>query len=463
MSARRLLPLLLALLGHPAAAATPEEQGEPPHPRLGPEERLSQLERQVEELQSRADAADTRLLRLENLVVKVSGTLDVGFFAAQGDGSGVRPDYGGLASALVPGPGYQPLLRSWVLLGDPLSTAVNARGEVADTGASRAIRYDPIHSQGRPTFLVNAVSLGLRASYDDRWVVNALVDFLPRDRDVTAPGTGLGDFLDVKLAYLRYEFATPGARWLLYLGKVDPVLGLEYRTQEAADRITVTPSLLCRYTCGRPVGLKAQGHFLDELLEVSLALTNGSSQVEFFPFSNEVDFNLAKTVSARVKVQLPFGLELSASGALGSQDRQRDDTVLQWHVGGAAQLLVGDLRVAGEVVRGAASGKDGTSANGVPVRCGQAPCLDYLGAYLLVSYRLWGLVRPYVRVDWRRATMVSGLQWAYESHGLRATGGVRLDLTANLVLKAEYTFNRELPPLRDFPDDVFTSSFLVSF
>jgi hypothetical protein len=465
MSGWRALLALLALAVWPARAATPEDQGEPPPPPpplLSPELRIGQLERQVEELQSRADAADTRLLRLENLAVKVSGTLDVGFCAVQGDGSGVRPDYGGLASGLVPAP-YQQLLRSWVLLGDPLSTAVNSRGEVADTGTSRAIRYNPLHTLGRPTFLVNAVSLGLRASYDDHWVVNVLLDFLPRDRDVTAPGVGLGDFLDLKLAYLRYQFARSGARWVFYLGKVDSVLGLEYRTQEAADRLTVTPSLICRYTCGRPVGLKAQVHILDEALELSLALTNGSSQVEFFPFSNEVDFNTDKTGSARVKVLLPIGLELSVSGALGAQDRQRDDVVLQWHLGAAAQLTAGDLRVAAEAVLGAASGKDGTSANGVPVRCGQAPCLAYAGAYLLASYRLWGLARPYVRVDWRRATMVNGLQWAYESHGLRATVGLRLDLTANLVVKAEYTFNRELPPLRDFPDDVFASSFLVTF
>lgn len=462
MSPRRVLPLLVAL-AWPAAAAQPEALAEPSPPPLTPEQRIAQLERQVEELLARSDAADTRLLRLENLQLKVSGSLDVGFFAVQGDGSGVRPDLGGLLQASVPGAGYQQLLRSWVLLGDPLATAVNARGDVADTGASRAILYNPLHTQGRPSFVLNAVSLQLRASYDDHWVVHALLDFLPRDRDVTLPGPGLGDFLDVKLAYLRYEFATPGARWFLYVGKVDPVLGLEYRSQEPADRLTVTPSLACRYTCGRPVGLKAQGHFLDDALEVSLSLTNGSNQVEFFPFSDELDFNLAKTVSARVKVLLPVGLELSVSGAFGSQDRQHDDAVVQWHLGGAAQLLLGDLRVAAEVVGGVAQGKDGAGAGGVPVRCGEAPCLGYLAAYALVSYRLLGLVRPYLRVDWRRALMINGLQWAYDSHAMRVTAGLRLDLTANLTLKAEYTFNRELPPLVEFPDDVFTSSFVVAF
>ena len=38
------------------------------------------------------------------------------------------------------------LLNSWVLVGDPLSTTINSRGDVSDTGASRAIRFDPASS-----------------------------------------------------------------------------------------------------------------------------------------------------------------------------------------------------------------------------------------------------------------------------------------------------------------------------
>jgi hypothetical protein len=70
----------------------------------------------------------------------------------------------------------------------------------------------------------------------------------------------------VKLAYaeLRVPIASFGLS--LYAGKMDPVLGYEYRVEEAPDRLTVTPSLICRYTCGRPIGLKARARFLDERL-----------------------------------------------------------------------------------------------------------------------------------------------------------------------------------------------------
>jgi hypothetical protein len=420
----------------------------------------------VDVLQAKADAADTRLTWLERLSVKFFGTLDLGFFSVEGDGSGVRPDYGGQIAWA------RPLLRSWVLVGDPLSTTINSRGDVADTGASRAIQYNPIHALGHPGFLLNAFSLGLRASYDDAWVLNVLVDFLPRDRDVSRPGAGLGDFFDLKLAYLRYQLDTRGVTWLFFAGKIDSLLGVEYRAQEAADRLTVTPSLICRYTCGRPVGLKVHARLLEEALELSLALTNGSSQVEFFPFSNELDFNLGKTLSGRVLVRLPVadGLELSVSGSFGTQDRQRDDTVLQGHVGGAAVFSWGDLRVTGEFVTGRANGVPGLTGT----QCGfgelpavvvasETPCLEYRGAYGLVSYRFLGKVRPYLRVDWRQARMRKAQDYAYDSNGLRITPGVRVDLGPNLVLKAEYSFNRELPPFTDFHDDVFTSSLLVVF
>ena len=37
--------------------------------------------------------------------------------------------------------------------------------------------------------------------------------------------------------------------------------GIEYRTQESTDRIGIAPSLICRYTCGHPIGLKARAQF----------------------------------------------------------------------------------------------------------------------------------------------------------------------------------------------------------
>ena len=108
-----------------------------------------------------------------------------------------------------------------------------------------------------------------------------MIDFLPRDALLT--GAAFGDFIDVKLAYAKWERKLGPVRFALSAGKFDALHGLEYRAQEANTRLTVTPSLLCRYTCGRAVGLKAQLFLLDGALEAALALTNGSNQHELFP------------------------------------------------------------------------------------------------------------------------------------------------------------------------------------
>ena len=225
------------------------------------------------------------------------------------------------------------------------------------------------------------------------------------------------------------------------------------------QRLTVTPSLLCRYTCGRPVGLKARVELLAQRLEVAVAVTNGSSSIEQFPFSNETDFNLFKTVSGRVALRVPFkqGLELSVSAALGAQDRQVDDSLLQWHFGAAARFEVGPLETQAEFVIGRAPGRE---VGGVP--CAGAACLQYKGAYGLVGYRVAMYFIPYLRVDWRDATMRSGREWAYVSNVVRGTLGVRIEPRSHLVFKAEYTLNRELTKF-EFPDDVFTTSFVVSY
>jgi hypothetical protein len=422
------------------------------------EQRAATLEAQVQALQQRLDetlslahSLDTRMTSKERLKVDVGGYLDLGFFAVQGDGSGVRTDLGRSTGR------YSDILSSWVLIGDPLSTTINARGDVADLGDSRAIRFDPLQSKGRPTFLVNALNLNFHASVDDLWFVTAMVDFLPRDRAFA--GGQVGDFIDVKMASLRWQKQFEWGLLTFNAGKFDSLQGIEYRQQESPQRLTVTPSLLCRYTCGRPLGLKVRAELLDSMLEVGVAVTNGSSEIEQFPFSNETDFNIFKTVSGRVALRLPVGqgLEVSASGAVGAQDRQTDDSVLQWHLGAAARLEWGRFQFQAEYVLGRANGRD---LGGV--RCGAAACLSYKGAYGLAGVRLLYIFVPYLRVDWRQADMRSARDYAYMSDVVRATVGLRIEPHSRIALKAEYTFNRELTAFQ-FPDDVLTTSFVVSY
>lgn len=430
------------------------------------EARVSALEQDLAATKAQLDAEREKAATAQRFSVKLSGYVDVGFFGVQGNGSGVRKD---VARDF---PGYQDILATWVLVGDPLSTAINSRGDVADLGDSRAIRFDPVHSQGRPTFLINNVNVSLAANVGEDFSALALVDLLPRFRDITDPaGLFVGDYLDVKLAWARWRHRFGWGAVSVFVGKTDSILGLEYRTQEAPTRITVTPSLICRYTCGRPVGLTVFGTFLANWLEVALALTNGAHQVETFPFSNEVDWNRFKTGTGRLALRLPVGkrLELNVSGAIGPQDRQPDDAVLQWHVGVAGLLEWDAWHVSAEFVTGRAVGKPGEVA-GETVPCARAACLDYRGAYGQVAWFGLPVVAPYVRVDWRDAAMRDGRNWAYVSNAVRATVGLNARLHTQVLLKAEYVFNRQVltsaadpSKVMEFPDDVFTSSLVLSF
>lgn len=415
------------------------------------EDRLAELEGRLHDTEVHTDAVEQRAEEHQRLKVDVGGYLDLGFFAVQGNGSGVRRDLGRTQ------PEYGDILSSWVLVGDPLSTTINSRGDSADLGDSRALTHDPLQSKGRPTFLVNALNLRLAAELDDTWLATVLVDFLPRERAFA--GGAFGDLFEVKLASVRWQHDFGWGGVSVVVGKFDSLLGIEYRQQEAPLRLTVTPSLLCRYTCGRPVGLKARVELLDQRLEFALSVTNGSAMIEQFPFSNETDFNVFKTLSGRVALRMPWeqGFELSISGAVGAQDRQVDDSLMQWHLGAAARFETGPFQAQAEFVIGRAPGKD---AGGVA--CAGAACLQYKGAYGLLGYRVAMYFVPYLRVDWREATMRSGREWAYVSKVLRGTLGVRFEPRSRIAVKAEYTLNRELTKF-EFPDDVFTASFIVSW
>lgn len=430
------------------------------------ETRVQALEADLAATKAQLAAEREKARDVQRFAVTWGGYVDVGFFGVQGNGSGVRKD---LARDF---PEYDDVLATWVLVGDPLGTAINSRGDVADLGDSRAIRFDPVRSQGRPTFLVNNVNLSLAANVGDDFAAQALVDFLPRFRDVTdGQGLFVGDYLDVKLAWARWRHRFGWGSLAVFVGKTDSILGVECRTQEAPARLTITPSLICRYTCGRPVGLAVFGTFFRNWLEVALALTNGAHQVETFPFSNEVDWNRFKTGTGRVALRLPVGqkLEVNVSGAIGPQDRQPDDSVLQWHVGAAALFEYGALHLSAEYVMGRAVGLSG-DVNGERVPCARAACLDYRGAWGQAAWFGLPVVAPYVRVDWRDAVMRAGRDWVYVSNAVRATVGLNARLHSRVLLKAEYIFNRQVltsaaqpSKVLEFPDDVFTSSLVLSF
>jgi hypothetical protein len=417
------------------------------------EDKNAHLEEELEILREDQQWTQQQVDKVMPLTSRLAGYVDFGFFYVSGDGRGIRTDIGHANF-----PEYDGVVAdSWVFMGDPLSTAINSRGDPADVNESRAVTNEQIGNGGKPSFILNNINLQLFTGVGDNLTINGMVDFVPRGRDVSASDqVAFGDFIDVKLGYVSYRIPTSSVNLELFAGKFDSVLGIEYRTQESPQRITVTPSLICRYTCGRPLGLKARAGFFDNALLLNTAVTNGSHSTEGFPIYDETDSNSSKTASGRLSYEfdLGAGLELGASGAYGAQDRQTENDVIHWHYGFDARLDVIDFVLNAEFVQGELQGQ---SEPGEPP-CSLAQCLEYKGAYGLAGYRVTNWLMPYARVDWRSALHRSGASFVYISDLIRPTGGLRFDLGTHIVVKAEYIFNREIADVPEFSNDVFTTS-----
>ncbi len=422
------------------------------------------LRQELDELKEDHKSTSDRVDKLLPIANKFTGYIDFGFFGTTGNGAGIRND---TDYAYFPEYRTSGIAGQWVFYGDPLATMVNARGEPADTGPSRALTFDPIHNGGKPSFIVNSIDLALFHAVNESLTFNAAVDFIPRTRNVSIRGQnskdlpGLGDFLDVKLGYAEYIVPTQGWSLSLFAGKFDSVLGVEYRTQDAPDRLAVTPSLICRYTCGRPLGLKARARFLDDRLALNVSVANGSNFVELFPFYNEIDSNNVKTVSGRVSYDLHIGKRFEAgfSGAYGAQDLQSDDGVPQWQTGADLSIDWKDIVLTAEWVHGIAQG----AANIGDPPCATAPCLHFTGAYAQLGYRVLNWLTPYTRVDTRDAFHRDGTSFVYISQLMRVTGGAHFEVGTNVVVKAEYTHVQQLGRAPQFPNDVATSSLVLKF
>jgi hypothetical protein len=346
-------------------------------------------------------------------------------------------------------------------MGDPLSTAINSLGEPADTANSREDAHDTLNSHGHASLIVNSLGLDIAHEVGDRFAVKGLVELLPR------PGA---DIVDVELANAEYR-PSDEKDLRIAVGKIDSVLGVEYRNQDATNRLTVTPSLICRYTCGRPYGITAR--LIDGPVSASGALVNGDFYTDLFEPHDSVKANNLPTTAAHLQWTLNVGdgnLEVGASAALGPQDNQPDLHILQWHYGFDLVLGQADgLNVTAEFVQGRQPGRNlehDTNADMTydvqHARCDQAECLTYKGAYVLADYRFKDTrTIPYVRVDWRDATHQDGSQFVYVANVIRATVGLHANLSSHVAAKVEYTWNHEIG-VPQFADDVLTSSLVLS-
>ena len=162
-------PLAHAQPGTPAPAApppaplpvlVPEDAAETPPLLLDTQSQLEDLRQKMYDLEQQLEQT-RQVATLRRPIVNVNGYVDFGFFVPEGNGAGIVAGLGPDAARF---PQYANQY-GWVFLGDLLAPAVNSRGEVADLGDSPGVdRFDSIHSNGAPGFIVNEVNLTLTAA-----------------------------------------------------------------------------------------------------------------------------------------------------------------------------------------------------------------------------------------------------------------------------------------------------------
>jgi hypothetical protein len=404
--------------------------------------------------------ADTQqLLQRRRPLVTVGGYVDFGFFAVSGDGTGFVQDEG--PNRRFPGYASQ---YSWVFLGDLLAPAVNSRGEPASLGNAPGVdRTDSVNSTGAPSFIVNEVNLTLNAAVADSALATASMDFLPR----SGTAFSLGDAFEVDLAQLEWM---PGLerRTSIFVGKMESVLGIEYRDRKSNQRFGVTPSLIARYTTGTPLGVKVRSKLgAGDWLVLAGAVTNGSSTIEQFHFYDEIDSNAGKTLSGRVSVAPVPALELGVSGEYGAQDHALDSSGALWFFGADAQAHLGRLELKGEWLIGRGAGEGlavyDTAHRPYGLRLNA-------GAYVEGDFMLTPLFGLLGRAELRDARVwlgdaqsPMGGERLYITKGWRATGGVRFAVNEHVTVKAEYLHNGEYGGVPQIRDDVFTSSLVLAY
>jgi hypothetical protein len=351
-----------------------------------------------------------------------------------------------------------------VFLGDLLAPAINSRGEPADLGNLPGVdRYDSVHSGGAPGFILNELNLTLNAAIADNALATASLDFLPR----SGLDFRLGDVFEVDLAQLEWMLGA-NRRTSIFVGKMESVLGIEYRERKASQRFGITPSLLARYTTGTPLGIKVRTKLgTNDRVILAGAVTNGSSTIETFHFYDEIDSNAGKTGSARLAVAPTRDLEIGVSGEYGAQDHAQDSRDPLWFFGVDLQAQLGRIDLKAQWLIGRGAGESGLVYT--------PPHLPYGlrlngGGYIEADVLLTGRLGFLLRGEYRDALVwlgdpaaAGGAERIYVTKGWRATAGLRYAPNEHIAVKAEYLRNGEYGGVPQIRDDVFTSSLILSF
>jgi hypothetical protein len=451
-----------SLPGSPGAEEDPAATGSEA-PSYGAEEgplaeapeqrRLTLLEQEVAELRDRLQKAeDERQNDVSPL--SVTGYVDLGFFAPLGNngvgwvrdvGNRQFPDYSNYA---------------WTFLGDILGTPVNSRGEAADLGQAPGVdRFDSVDSDGAPGFIVNEVNLTLGYTLADDAIMRASVNFVPRS---AAQDFAIGDFLELDLAELEYVLTDDG-RTSLFIGKILPVFGIEYKDRKSDQRFGITPSLIARYTTGPQLGAKIRSRLFDEWLILAASVTNNTSTVEQFELYREIDRNVGKTLNGRAALSVPLSgwaalegdrLELGVSGEWGAQDHDTRSDREIWLVGADLQYQSTNFALKAQIITGEAPGTIDETVWALDL----SP-----SGYVELDWQAHARLGLLLRAEMRDALVSLGSERVYVTDQARLTGGLRWLFNPHVIAKAEYYHNQELGNIEQFANDMFTSSLLLVY
>lgn len=440
----------------PAEDAAPTsdaaEDASPP-PTVAGDQHGSLAEQELQELRERLQRLEDERSK-EVSPLTLSGYVDLGFFAPIGnDGVGWVRDVGNR---------QRPDLErfAWTFLGDILGSPINSRGEAADLGDGTAIdRFDSVDSDGAPGFIVNEVNLSLGYTLAENALLRTSVNFMPRSATLDY---AIGDFLEVDLAELEY-LPTDDGQTSIFIGKILPVFGIEYRERKSDQRFGITPSLIARYTTGPQLGAKLRTKLFDDRLIIAAAVTNNTSVVEQFDFYREIDRNVGKTLSGRLATSIPLGgiaaldgdrVEVGVSGQWGAQDDDTRSDREFWLVGADFQYRGTNLTLKAEILRGESPGTADEEVWALDL----SP-----SGYVELDWQAHARLGFMLRADLRDALVRLGTERVYVTDQARFTGGLRWLFNPHIIAKAEYFHNQELGGMAQFSNDMFTSSLLLMY
>lgn len=390
--------------------------------------------------------------------LRFTGYVDVGFAAAQGNGSSfaegdfrIPADYGV----------------------DAFAPAVNSRGEVAstDSGGRFTNGFLPrsVGSGGKPTFLINTASVDARFSPTQVPVMVFMrMQLMPRFLP-----TGNATRILLQQAFGRVN-PFSSAELSISVGKFDSVFGIEYLDNEANIRTGITPSLIARYTTGHSIGGKIfyriQLPALWSAISVNLAGTNSGTRIEEL-VGPDLSLTGVPVGSGRLGYELnlkALQAKLGVSGLIGPRNDTRDVQSKQWAYGADARITAFGFTVSGELIHLV------DEAPSAPLRALKQTGLglgelitafQVSGGYVQLQYAvplttdwLTGLAL-YGRYDRRNATF-QGFDTVETE---RFTAGLRIELFAMVAIKAEGLFNVENVSTPDVANDVFTSSVVFTW